>query len=367
MKRTFFGLLYLMSNLKQLSIAGYSLLKVSVDDIRAAAIKMVPPMDFSQHKGQAARIGVVGGSVEYTGAPYYAARASLTCGGDLATVFCAKEAAIPIKCYSPELMVIPLYSADSPQGDYNKQSVSGQNSIIYGSSELHTHLDRLHCLVIGPGLGRSNVAFEIARKAIHEAVRHQKIIVIDADALFLLSQDLEALHIQGYSRCILTPNAVEFSRLVAALPHDLKLHVEALDLPQQVLAVSQHLGGVTILRKGLTDIIAGGSSGEVVWEVIEGGSPRRCGGQGDLLAGALSVAAFWSHANKDELRRNFQLFGRSVDDPLVWAGLFSSILVRRAAVSAFERYHRSTSSVEILSHMALVLDEMVPLPFELNK
>jgi ATP-dependent NAD(P)H-hydrate dehydratase len=37
--------------------------------------------------------------------------ASLKAGADLAFVFCAQEAAVPIKCYSPELMVAPVYSA----------------------------------------------------------------------------------------------------------------------------------------------------------------------------------------------------------------------------------------------------------------
>ena len=37
--------------------------------------------------------------------------ASLKVGADLAFVFCAQEASVPIKCYSPELMVAPVYSA----------------------------------------------------------------------------------------------------------------------------------------------------------------------------------------------------------------------------------------------------------------
>jgi NAD(P)H-hydrate repair Nnr-like enzyme with NAD(P)H-hydrate dehydratase domain len=35
-------------------------------------------------------------------------------GADLAFVFCAEEAAIPIKSYSPELMVAPVYSSVHP-------------------------------------------------------------------------------------------------------------------------------------------------------------------------------------------------------------------------------------------------------------
>ena len=82
------------------------------------------------HKGERGRIGVVGGCELYTGftgfqitscapkiskqktiksAPYYAAMASLRSGGELATVFTSQDAAIPIKTYSPELMVVPKY------------------------------------------------------------------------------------------------------------------------------------------------------------------------------------------------------------------------------------------------------------------
>lgn len=37
----------------------------------------IPSLDGSSHKGQAGRIGVVGGSLEYTGAPYFAGISAL--------------------------------------------------------------------------------------------------------------------------------------------------------------------------------------------------------------------------------------------------------------------------------------------------
>lgn len=53
------------------------------------------------------RIAVVGGSYEYCGAPFYAAKSTLRAGADLAFVFCTQAAATPIKSYSPELIVLP--------------------------------------------------------------------------------------------------------------------------------------------------------------------------------------------------------------------------------------------------------------------
>lgn len=55
----------------------------------------------------------MGGSFEYTGAPYYSAMAALKMGADLAHIFCSRDAAGPIKTYSPELIVHPIF-------DYNE-------------------------------------------------------------------------------------------------------------------------------------------------------------------------------------------------------------------------------------------------------
>lgn len=74
---------------------------------------IVPKLSDCKHKGQYGRIGVVGGSLEYTGAPYFAAISALKIGADLAHVFCQKEAAVVIKSYSPELIVHPLLDSEN--------------------------------------------------------------------------------------------------------------------------------------------------------------------------------------------------------------------------------------------------------------
>jgi ATP-dependent NAD(P)H-hydrate dehydratase len=61
--------------------------------VRAA----LPPLSNSLRKGQSGRVGVVGGSLEYTGAPFFSAFAALRCGADLAHVFCPPAAANAIK------------------------------------------------------------------------------------------------------------------------------------------------------------------------------------------------------------------------------------------------------------------------------
>ena len=93
----------------------------------------IPLLTQDLHKGEAGRIGVFGGSMEYTGAPYFASISALRAGCDLVHVFCRKEAAPVIKSYSPELIFHPLL--DAP------------NAV----DAIEEWLSRIHCAVLGPG------------------------------------------------------------------------------------------------------------------------------------------------------------------------------------------------------------------------
>ena len=52
------------------------------------------------------------------------------------------------------------------------------------------------------------------------------------------------------------------------------------------MKLARALGGLTILRKGYVDVITDGTD-----SILSGsfGAPRRCGGQGDLLAGTVKI------------------------------------------------------------------------------
>ena len=70
-------------------------------DLNQDILKVFPKMTTDSKKGDNGCIGVIGGSFEYTGAPFYVAMSALKMGADLAHVFCSKSAALPIKSYSP--------------------------------------------------------------------------------------------------------------------------------------------------------------------------------------------------------------------------------------------------------------------------
>lgn len=119
-------------------------------------------------------------------------------------LFCVEEAAVPIKSYSPELIVHPLLRSDasvarlpaSERADALKTSIDRIAQV----------LPRLDALVIGPGLGRDTAVQDVARQLIHRAIAAEMPIVLDGDALYLVS--LAPQLIQGYTKAILTPNGV---------------------------------------------------------------------------------------------------------------------------------------------------------------
>ena len=122
--------------------------------IAEASRRVVPALSSSAHKGQMGRIGVLGGSLEYTGAPYYAAKAALLLGADLSYIFCAETAAIPIKTYSPEIMVMPVYNSDEAEAVARAGTVGQQcPALAIASSRVIDFFPRMNALVVGPGLG----------------------------------------------------------------------------------------------------------------------------------------------------------------------------------------------------------------------
>ncbi|KAI2493478.1 ATP-dependent (S)-NAD(P)H-hydrate dehydratase [Fragilaria crotonensis] len=68
-------------------------------------------------------------------APYYAGMAALHAGADLAFIFCAQEAALAIKSYSPELMVAPVYVASSLDSARNEGTEKEQGALVDGMVE----------------------------------------------------------------------------------------------------------------------------------------------------------------------------------------------------------------------------------------
>ncbi|KAL7269850.1 hypothetical protein RUND412_007464 [Rhizina undulata] len=146
--------------------------------------KFIPPLLETMHKGQQGRVAVIGGCEEYTGAPFFSANASALMGADLSHVICEPQAAQVIKTYSPNIMVHPYMRQTS---HIDAEAYTPEQII----SRIAALLDRLHAIVIGPGLGRDALMQETAGKVILEAKKRGMPLVLDADGLFLIQNHPE--------------------------------------------------------------------------------------------------------------------------------------------------------------------------------
>eukprot|EP00475_Leptophrys_vorax_P017596 TRINITY_DN24220_c0_g1_i1.p1 TRINITY_DN24220_c0_g1~~TRINITY_DN24220_c0_g1_i1.p1 ORF type:complete len:361 (-),score=89.93 TRINITY_DN24220_c0_g1_i1:134-1216(-) len=333
----------------------------TMSQLQSLIARVVPVLEYSLHKGQCGRVLIVGGCEQYTGAPYYAAMAALRAGADLVTVVCTPEAALPIKSYSPDLMVHGCLKEDEKQPD-----TSWAKPVNRTEAPWAKHVDRADVLVIGSGLGLESLpVLLVAEQIIERAIQKEKKIVLDADMLTRLQKVPEL--IRGYPRTILTPNAMEFRRLwtayassIPAPPFDafsapnnaleiLQGDVGSFDqVSQDTCYISKQIGGgVTILRKGAIDIISDGSA---VAHVGISSSPRRVGGQGDILAGLTGLCYAWT----DNLKNSSSSFSIP---PSVLAASLASFITRQATARAFQKKKRSMLTSDVLEEIVNVLEE----------
>lgn len=331
--------------------------------IKEFSKSIIPILTNSLHKGQNGKIGVIGGSIDYTGAPYYSGIAALRFGGDLSMIYSSESAAIPIKSYSPELIVTPFYSESA----FSSLNVNDCANIIINQ------FSKLNSLIIGPGLGRNPLVYDIITIILKEAIKREIPLIIDADGLHYLTINDNLQLINGYGNCILTPNQVEFNRLVesskclinsynqdifnnlTSVGHEDGTISSDETKATKVLYLAKLLNGVTILCKGKRDIISNGDCNNNVYLVDMEGCPKRCGGQGDILAGCLGVASFWGirsmlmSTNNNTNLQNYQ----------IQACLLSSAVTKLASEKAYASKKRGMTSPDIIEQICHVFPDYI--------
>ncbi|KAG9123008.1 hypothetical protein FRC07_000360 [Ceratobasidium sp. 392] len=301
--------------------------------------QIIPPLTPKLHKGQAGRIGVVGGSEDYTGAPYFAAISALRLGCDLSHVICEPGAGAGIKTYSPDLIVHPILNENeyAPSSSVNTATNTRLSTPDSVKSKLESIVSRLHVLVIGPGLGRAKHMQNTAKVALQLA---REKALIDADGLYLVQNEPDV--VKGNARAVLTPNVVEFKRLCESLKIDTRGEPSSF-----APALSKALGGVTIIQKGQTDLIV---SGDQIEEISEPGGLKRCGGQGDILSGMAGTFLAWGKSYVDGGLDGGDAQGERIPEhrvPLL-AAAGASILTRATSHIAFGKLGRGVITGDMI-------------------
>jgi len=307
------------------------------------------------HKGQLGRVAVIGGSADYTGAPYFSAMASARLGCDLSYVFCEPSAAQTIKSYSPNLMVSPILRSTVSISQAQKEKEPTGEELAKPILDM---LPRLHVLVIGPGLGRDVVTQKQVKAVIMAARKHDPPVpmVLDADALWLVQTDPDL--IKGHKECILTPNVVEFGRLAKSVGMDQKQR----DPEKACQELSKILDGVCIIQKGPVDYISQGI--DTIVSEFEGGL-KRAGGQGDTLTGSLGTLLAWREVYHEKLWDIGEEMSR--EETLLVAAFGGSAITRECSRRAFARRQRSLQASDLTEEVHESFLTLIGEPTQLPK
>ena len=340
--------------------------------ILSRIVPLVPTMNSTRHKGQCGRIMTIGGSAWYTGAPYFASQTALLMGADLVTVITAHDAATVIKTYSPELMVRPLLVPEYALGVRGLSPFSAltrADAVDRITADVAALFDKSNAVCIGPGLGTDALVQETVAQCVRKLIGAERPIpfVCDGDGIAIFASDVKLL--SAFKQCVFTPNAAEFRRLYAAFIPDSDpppFNVELSDritkdrsdgdvIPVDDTSVADTaklasaMGGCIIVRKGGVDII---SDGKTAMFCKTRGSPRRCGGQGDVLSGSVTTAlAWWKVSEKGDDMGADMLSA-------VWLGCHLSRLCQRVA---FDLHGRSMSAENVVAAMEVVIEQLFPV------
>ncbi len=199
-----------------------------------------------ERKGKNGRVGVVGGSSSYQGAPWISAMTSFRLGADL------------VFLYTPTHMPFP--------------------ELIWRKRENlieQLEKDKVNVLLVGPGLG--DEALEVTKQALEYAERTKAKLVLDADSLKALPELSPKLE----WRAILTPHLGEARKLLGEEVAD--------DLDSRIEAAKRisNLYEACVILKGPVDVVACGNKAVLN---DTGNSFMTVGGTGDALSGM--AAAF---------------------------------------------------------------------------
>lgn len=209
------------------------------------------PRQIHSHKGTYGRLLCVGGNKGTAGAIRLAGEAALRCGTGLVKVYAHEDSKIQINAGRPELMVI--------------------------TDSLELALEWATCVVIGPGLGQDDWSQNAFDKTLQYCQANAKPIVIDADALNLLSKYSGTFNM---SQCVLTPHAGEASRLLNVTVDEIES-----DRFNAARQLSQRYHATCVL-KGAGSII---DNERHAWVVRHGNPGMATAGMGDVLTGVLGA------------------------------------------------------------------------------
>ena len=238
-----------------ISIPKELLKDISVESLdEDEALEFLPPRRPNSQKGDYGRVMVIGGTKGMAGAVSLAVKGAFKVGAGLVTACVPYELNDIIQC---SVLEATVFSAD-----FEKE----QDKIL-------EKIQEFDAVLFGNGVGREKHIIKLLENVLLNA---KCPVVIDADGLFALKDNLEILN-KAKSHVILTPHSMEFARLLGTTVSD----VESDRLGHSRSFVEKY--SVTLVLKGNHTII---TTPDLKQNInMTGNSGMATAGSGDVLAG----------------------------------------------------------------------------------
>ena len=222
---------------------------------------LLPKRKRNSHKGTYGKGAIVGGSIEYTGAPYLAASACLRAGAGYTVLFTPSAILPHYILKTPEL----LLKSTNEGGRYVFNEERMQELLFYDS------------IAYGMGMG---VSEEVAKGALYLIERYEGKLILDADGLNSIAayERGEFFNVWQRKKCdvLLTPHKKEFSRISG-----MKMEKISLNAVKKFAKDRK----VNVLLKNAVSLV---TDGERCAVNTSGCSGQAKGGSGDALAGVIA-------------------------------------------------------------------------------
>ncbi len=215
----------------------------------------------TSHKGDYGKVAIFAGSEQFTGAAVLSANACLNAGAGLIYLFSSSAMR---NRYDASL--IEVIKVTIPEKDHLPDSIS-----------LEKMLQSMDCILIGPGIGTEEYSLELVKTVLKQA--KMKPVILDADALNIISKNRELLEDMKGKNVLLTPHIAEFARL--------SNHNQADIQENQIVYLKEFVTKyqVTVLLKSSVSLC---SNNEDISIIANGNDGLSTGGSGDVLAGIIA-------------------------------------------------------------------------------
>lgn len=246
--------------------------------------------DRQAHKGQFGHCLMIAGSPGKTGAAALCANSALRAGSGLVTLAVAESLHHVLEIKTTEVMTVAL--PDTSHGHLGSTAFTAIEALLVGKN----------AMAIGPGLGIQSETTALVKNIV-ETVSLP--LVIDADGLNALAEDIDVLRRKKSVTLIMTPHPGEMARLLGSSVPEVETNR---------LAVAQVFAkefGVYLILKGARTVIA---APDGLLAINGSGNPGMAsGGMGDVLTGIITSLLGQGYSGWDACRLGVFVHGYAAD------------------------------------------------------